>query len=594
MTFSLSVAGGRPGSGVSGYRTGWAGRRGRALAVAAGVFCAAGITPVALSVPAHAQGTCTTSGSTTTCTFAFTGAEQTFTVPNGVTQVDVTAIGAAGGLEGLGHASGGRGAQVSGTLTGLSGGQTLYVEVGGTATNNGSCYPTSQCTGGFNGGGNTHFGGGGGGASDIRTQPRTVPLTTTDSRLVVAAGGGGAGEAAQNPCPGSPGGDAGQPGADGACSGGTGGGAGTATQGGAGGAGGGGTPSGTPGTLGTGGNGGLNTGGGGGAGFYGGGGGGNINPSTSPAGSGGGGGGGSSLVPVGGTGPTVTSAAASITISYISQPTVTTTLTTSPNPSLFGHPVTLTDTVCPNGGTGPTPTGTVTFTDAGATLGTAPLSPGGGDHCAQAQLTWSNLLPGSHTLTAQYSGDTTYPAPALESATQTVNCTRTVTGSVASVIATGESTCVLGATVGGSVSAGAGTALFIGNSTVQGSVFSFGSTLVGVCGTTVTGSLAVGGASRFVVIGDPGDDHCAANQIQSSVRLSNNTGGLEAVGNHIGGSLMVTGNTGTGPFPEDNRPEIEGNTIGGSLACFGNTPPPTNDGHPNTVTGVRGGQCSTL
>ncbi|MGW2256253.1 Ig-like domain repeat protein, partial [Kitasatospora sp. NPDC001660] len=186
-------------------------------------------------------------------------------------------------------------------------------------------------------------------------------------------------------------------------------------------------------------------------------------------------------------------------------PTVTTTLTGSPTPSLFGHPVTLTDTVCPNGGSNPTPTGTVTFTDGGATLGTAPLTPGGGDHCAQAQLTWSNLLPGSHTLTAQYSGDATYPAPAAESATQTVNCARTVTGSVASVVATGESTCVLDATVRGSVSAGAGTALFIGNSTVQGSVSSFGSTLVGVCGTTVNGSLAVTGASRFVVIGDPGD-----------------------------------------------------------------------------------------
>ncbi|MFJ9448545.1 hypothetical protein ACIRRH_43135 [Kitasatospora sp. NPDC101235] len=75
---------------------------------------------------------------------------------------------------------------------------------------------------------------------------------------------------------------------------------------------------------------------------------------------------------------------------------------------------------------------------------------------------------------------------------------------------------------------------------------------------------------------------------------SNNTGGLEAIGNRIGGSLTVIGNSGTGPFPEDNHPEIEGNTIAGSLACSGNTPPPTDDGHPNTVTGARAGQCSTL
>ncbi|MFH8387624.1 hypothetical protein ACH4E7_43225 [Kitasatospora sp. NPDC018058] len=189
MTFSLSGAVGRPGPGT-GHRAGSAGRRGRVLAVAAGVFCAAAVAPVALSVPAHAQGTCTVSGPTTTCTFAFTGAEQTFTIPAGVTQVDVTAIGAAGGREGVHNTSGGRGSQVSGTLTGLSGGQTLYVEVGGTPMGGfPACIPGSQCVGGFNGGGTSHFGGGGGGASDIRTQPRTTPLTTTDSRLIVAAGG---------------------------------------------------------------------------------------------------------------------------------------------------------------------------------------------------------------------------------------------------------------------------------------------------------------------------------------------------------------------------------------------------------------------
>ncbi|MEU4586513.1 hypothetical protein ACIG0C_05880 [Kitasatospora aureofaciens] len=115
------------------------------------MLCVAGIAPVALSGTAHAQGTCTVSGPTTTCTFAFTGAEQTFTVPSGVTQVDVTAIGAAGGLEGANKTPGGRGAQVSGTVTGLSAGQTLYVEVGGTPTLDASaCYVFSPCIGGFN------------------------------------------------------------------------------------------------------------------------------------------------------------------------------------------------------------------------------------------------------------------------------------------------------------------------------------------------------------------------------------------------------------------------------------------------------------
>jgi hypothetical protein len=56
----------------------------------------------------------------------------------------------------------------------------------------------------------------------------------------------------------------------------------------------------------------------------------------------------------------------------------------------------------------------------------------------------------------------------------------------------------------------------------------------------------------------------------------------------------VSGTTGTGPFlPDDSRTEIEANTIGGSLSCSGDTPSATDDGHANTVTGSRGGECST-
>ncbi|MER7585038.1 glycine-rich protein [Kitasatospora sp. NPDC097691] len=408
-----------------------AGRRAPALTVAAGMLCVAGIAPVALSGTAHAQGTCTVSGPTTTCTFASTGAEQTFTVPSGVTQVNVTAIGAAGGLEGVNKTPGGRGAQVSGTLTGLSGGQTLYVEVGGIPTlTTPTCYPISPCIGGFNGGGSSHYGGGGGGASDVRTQPRTTPLTTIDSRLIVAAGGGGAGEVFSSSCTGgSQGGDAGQPGVTGVCSGGTGGGAGTATQGGPGGT----SPSGSsgaPGTLGTGGDGGgpggFQTGGGGGGGYYGGGGGGDLNINISPFGSAGGGGGGSSLVPAGGTGPTVTSAAASITISYTTPgKPVTTRLIALPPQVRLGRPVVIDDLVCP-AGTGATtpPTGTVTFTDTttGTPLGTARLVLDV-RNCAAAGRVVFFRTTGPHVITAVYSGDTVYQGNSANPEITTVTVT---------------------------------------------------------------------------------------------------------------------------------------------------------------------------
>nr|WP_267911688.1 Ig-like domain repeat protein [Streptomyces sp. SID4946] len=412
----------RPGAG---HRVFSAALRGRAATVAAGVFCAAAVAPLVLPGTAHAQGSCTVSGPTTTCTFAFTGAEQAFTVPGGVSQVDVTAIGAAGGLEGVNNTAGGRGAQVSGTLGGLTAGQTLYVEVGGVPINTSACYVFSPCIGGFNGGGTSRFGGGGGGASDVRTQPAATPLTTTDSRLIVAAGGGGAGEVFSSSCSGSHGGDAGQSGQNGACDGGMGGGAGTGTQGGAGGSAPGGTPGGS-GALGTGGNGGAGTGGAGGGGLYGGGGGGSLNGLATPFGSAGGGGGGSSLVPAGGTGPTLTSSAASITISYTTPgKPVTTVLTAMPPHTRVGLPVVLSDLVCPTSGSTTRPTGTVTFTDTttGKTLGSTRLLLGLG-RCAAAGLVTTFHTTGTHTITAVYSGDTVYQGDSSNPETTTVTVTR--------------------------------------------------------------------------------------------------------------------------------------------------------------------------
>ncbi len=141
----------------------------------------------ALPAPAIASATNGTS------TFGSTGGEQTFTVPDGVTQISVYAVGAPGGSGQF--VSGGFGAQVSTDLS-VTPGETLYVEVGAAGGDGGN--PNgSGGGGGFNGGGvggagtaaHNNGGGGGGGASDIRT----TPLTQNDlaSRLLVAGGGGG-------------------------------------------------------------------------------------------------------------------------------------------------------------------------------------------------------------------------------------------------------------------------------------------------------------------------------------------------------------------------------------------------------------------
>lgn len=245
--------------------------------------------------------------------FSYTGAEQTFVVPDRVSAVTVHAVGGSGGGVAP-EAVGGPGATADAVIA-VTPGQTLYVEVGG----NGGGFPEVN-SGGFNGGADGQtFGGGGGGASDVRTLAR-AQAGTLDSRLVVAGGGGGGGADGTTPgamppsCmphapPGGNGGAAGQAGADGTANGGAtpggGGQPGTASAGGAGGAAGtSGGAVGQPGVEGTGGLGGTlggTPGGGGGGGLYGGGGGGagGLDATTSCVASMGGGGGGSSYAPGG-------------------------------------------------------------------------------------------------------------------------------------------------------------------------------------------------------------------------------------------------------------------------------------------------------
>lgn len=132
-------------------------------------------------------------------TFATPG-EHAFVVPAGVTSVQVTLVGGAGGA-GSGGAPGGSPATATATLT-VSPGETLYGEVAG----NGQAVVGFENAGGYNGGGGggEHSfggagGGGGGGASDIRACPAAALPSACEgrislaSRLIVAAGGGGGG-----------------------------------------------------------------------------------------------------------------------------------------------------------------------------------------------------------------------------------------------------------------------------------------------------------------------------------------------------------------------------------------------------------------
>jgi sugar lactone lactonase YvrE len=73
-------------------------------------------------------------------------------------------------------------------------------------------------------------------------------------------------------------------------------------------------------------------------------------------------------------------------------------LTVSQNPATYATPVTFTSTVTGNGGI--VQAGSVNFSDAGTSLGSAALSSNG-----VAVLTLSSLLPGAHSIVAHYSGE---------------------------------------------------------------------------------------------------------------------------------------------------------------------------------------------
>jgi hypothetical protein len=255
--------------------------------------------------PANAERALVPNVTPSTRTFVYTGAQQNFVVPTGVTELAVAAYGAPG--------AGALGGYVQATIP-VTPGEMLAIFVGGHGTPSGR-HPG---LGGFNGGGNAGgsprgggHGNGGGGASDVRQGGNGLA-----NRVVVAGGGGGnGGGGCSTPGLGGAGGfPGGHNGSDGGedCEGPSGGGGGglggTQTAGGAGGQGGyaacsGGGESGSNGALGVGGSGGVGGGslscagpggGGAGGGYYGGGGGGG---GADGDGAGGGGGGSSYVEP---------------------------------------------------------------------------------------------------------------------------------------------------------------------------------------------------------------------------------------------------------------------------------------------------------
>jgi hypothetical protein len=190
----------------------------------------------------------------------------------------------------------------------------------------------------------------------------------------------------------------------------------------------------------------------------------------------------------------------------------TTAVTSSLNPSIFGQSVTFTATMTrtPNSGTAG---GTVTFVaDAGTgselTLCSAVLVAAGSATCNTALLT-----PGTHTITANYSGDTN---DASSSASllggQTVNQAATTTSvtssSVANTSSSGESVTFTASIA--PVSPGAGTpsgtvTFYDGDPSSGGTQIGTAQTLAGGQASVLTSNLSVGDHTIYAVYGGDTD-----------------------------------------------------------------------------------------
>jgi trimeric autotransporter adhesin len=110
-----------------------------------------------------------------------------------------------------------------------------------------------------------------------------------------------------------------------------------------------------------------------------------------------------------------------LTITPKATATSSTTITFSPSSPVYGDDVTLTATVAPVSPLTGTPTGTVTFFNGTTSLGTATLTNGVGSLAPLA------LPTGANSITAQYSGDSTFTSSDSPATTVTVGLATTTT-----------------------------------------------------------------------------------------------------------------------------------------------------------------------
>ncbi len=255
-----------------------------------------------------------------------------------------------------------------------------------------------------------------------------------------------------------------------------------------------------------------------------------------------------------------------LTLTYgpLGAPT-TTTLASGSTPSVFGQSVTFTAHVASPSGA---PTGTVTFNDGAATLGTGTVN-GAGD----ATFTTSALAVGAHALTAAFSGGgCIFPASTSVGFAQTVNKSGTTTAltSLVNPTITGGST-TFTATVS-ATAPGAGTRT--GTATFKDGAAVLGTVAINAAGvaTFSTSALAVGVHS--VTVDYSGDGNFTASTSPAVNQVVNPDGASVAATSSLNPSTYGTSTTftatvtsvGTGGTPTGNVDFVDNGTLLGTVA----------------------------
>ncbi len=262
----------------------------------------------------------------------------------------------------------------------------------------------------------------------------------------------------------------------------------------------------------------------------------------------------------------------------VNKGTPTVTVASSLNPSTYGTSVTLTAMLSAGA------TGTVTFMDGTTSIGTGTINSG------IATLTTSSLAVGTHSITAQYGGDTNYNGSTTAALIQTVNMT-TSTVALASSLnpSTFDASVIFTATLPTDAT---GTVTFHDGTTSMGT----GTISSGVA-TLTTSSLAVGTHSITAQYGgDTNYDGSTSAALTQTVNMTASTVALTSSLNPstFGASVIFTatitsGATGTVTFHEGPTVLGTGTISSGGVATLTTS---TLAGGPHSITAQYGGDSN--